>query len=117
MDQLSMPTIDAITMTDSSKLGIAFRKFHKENPWVYQELVKLTFKLLGKGRKRYGMKGLFEVIRWHRAMETDADDGFKLNNNHTAFYARMLMMNELRLKGFFVTRDSKADKGARHGNN
>ena len=37
-------------------------------------------------------------------MSTTASDGFKLNNNHTAYYARMIMDNFNELDGFFHLR-------------
>jgi len=107
--QLGLPTFDDITAADPSPMAEAFRKFHRENPWVYRELRRLALDLANRGRRRYGIAGLFEVLRWHRAMSTDADDGFKLNNNHRAFYSRMLMANESRLEGFFAQRKSEAD--------
>ena len=81
-----------------------FEEFHNNNPEVYQQLVKLALDLKRKGRARYGIKGLFEVVRWHRAMSTTANAGFKLNNNHTAYYARMIMDNWNELDGFFHLR-------------
>jgi len=85
-----------------------FKKFHRENPHVYSELKKLALQLKEKGHKKYGMKGLFEVLRWHRALET-TDQNYKLCNNYTAFYARIIMKNEPELKGFFRLRESVAD--------
>jgi len=85
-----------------------FWKFHVENPEVYDELKNLALKMKRTGRKHYGMKGLFEVLRWHRALET-TDEEFKLNNNYTAFYARMLMKRLPELEGFFSLRGSVAD--------
>ena len=85
-----------------------FWKFYTENPSVYEELRDLALKIKRTGRKHYGMKGLFEVLRWHRALET-TDEDFKLNNNYTAFYARMLMKRLPELDGFFAVRGSVAD--------
>jgi hypothetical protein len=82
-----------------------FREFHEANPEVYAKLVDLAVQLKHRGRKSYGMKSLFEVMRWHRAMTTTGSE-FKLNNNYTALYARLIMHNEPRLEGFFRTRES-----------
>lgn len=87
-----------------------FKVFHRENPSVYDELRKLALKLRDKGIRRWGMKGLFEVLRWQRAIETSGDE-FKLNNNYTAFYSRLLMENEQQLIDFFETRISRIDIG------
>ena len=37
-------------------------QFHNANPDVYRELCKLARELKSGGRRRYGMKGLFEVL-------------------------------------------------------
>lgn len=81
-----------------------FEEFHRDNPEVFAQLVKLSLDLKKRGRARYGIGGLFEVVRWHRAMSTRAYDGFKLNNNHRAYYARMIMEKLPELDGFFELR-------------
>jgi len=94
-------------MNDADKIANAFRKFHRENPSVYDELVKISRSLKHKGRGHYGIGALFEVIRFHRALQTN-DPSFKLNNNYRALYARLIMENEPDLDGFFDTRIRKA---------
>jgi len=110
-DQMTLPELDAATRDDESDMGKAFRQFHRDNPWVYRELRRLAMDLVDRGFKHYGIAGLFEVLRWHRAMDTESADPFKLNNNHKPFYSRMLMANEPRLEGFFYLRASEADNG------
>jgi len=85
-----------------------FKAFHEANPHIYQELRRLALKMRGTGRKRYGIKSLFEVLRWHRALAS-TDDDFKLNNNYTSFYARVLMEQEPELAGFFNLRKSRSE--------
>ena len=82
-----------------------FRAFHKLNPAVFDELVVLADDLLQRGYKRGGMKMLFEVLRWQRMMRTsDPSSEFKLNNNYTSHYARLLADIHPRFEGFFETR-------------
>jgi len=82
------------------------QKFHADNPHVYSELVSLARQLRGLGHERYSIKGLWEVLRHRRAMQTNASD-FKLNNNYTAHYARWIMDREPDLSGFFATRTTR----------
>jgi len=98
--------IEQFTFPWTSKLQKRFDDFHSQNPQVYEELVKLANQLKERGRSKYGIKSLFEIIRWHRAITTDGDD-FKLNNNHAPFYARLIMTKEEGLEDFFVTREQK----------
>lgn len=85
-----------------------FRRFHEQNPHIYAALRDLALQLKRRGRRRYGLKSLFEVLRWHHALQTDdPNSDFKLDNNWTAFYARELMDNEPDLDGFFETRTQR----------
>lgn len=84
-----------------------FWDYHEENPDVYRQLRDLALQMRRRGVSQYGIKGLFEVLRWHRALETKDDAGFKLNNNYTSFYARLLMDNEPELAGFFELRTQR----------
>ena len=80
--------------------------FHLENPHIYDLLVAMSLDLREAGHRHYSIKGLFEVLRFKAAVRTSGRK-FKLNNNHTAFYARLIMHNEPRLSGFFHTRRSQ----------
>lgn len=79
-----------------------FQEFHRKNPEVYDQLVKLATSAQERGA-RFGIKCLWEVMRWHFWIETDTRD-FKLNNSYTSRYARLIMQQEPQLEGFFNTR-------------
>lgn len=83
----------------------AFERFDRANPWVAIELRKMSLDLVHKGHTKIGMKMLFEVLRWRVMRSTkDTSSSFKLNNNYTACYSRMLMESEPALEGVFDTR-------------
>ena len=90
------------------KLTKAFLTFHLENPSVYSAIVGCAFQMLNAGRSRYGMKSIFEVVRWHRNLTT-TDEDFKICNNHAPFYARMIMRDYPEFENFFVLKKSVAD--------
>ena len=87
-----------------SRLYQQFLQVHRENAHVYGELLALALQVRRRGFSHYGIGGLFEVLRWHRALST-SDTEFKLNNNHRAFYARLMMREEPELSGFFQLRE------------
>ena len=62
-------------------------EFHKNNPHVYELFEKFTFQIIQAGFKNYSANAVFERIRWHTDIETRGS-GFKLSNNHRAYYAR-----------------------------
>lgn len=87
----------------------AFAAFHAANPRVYTELVRLAHEWCWHtGRNKLGIKTLYERTRWEIAIAT-SDPDFKLNNNYTAFYARLIMHQEPDLAGLFTLRTSEAD--------
>lgn len=86
-----------------------FEEFHAANPDVYKVLVRLAREwVAATGRPKLGIKTLYERARWEIALNTgDAD--YKLNNNYTAFYARLIMYREPDLCDMFDMRWSEAD--------
>jgi hypothetical protein len=86
-----------------------FEEFHRTNPWVFDALVRLARDLRSRGRKRIGMKMLFEVLRWEYLMKTDdPSSDFKLNNNYHSRYARLIANTVPDLVDAFETRTLKA---------
>jgi len=83
--------------------------FHDQNPHVYRELVALCRRAEERGVPQWSINGIFEVLRWERALKTSGEV-FKLNNNHRAFYARAIMRDEPGLADFFEVRRSSADE-------
>ena len=81
-----------------------FREFHRVHPEVYRELVRLCREAKRRGRLHIGVGCLWEVMRWSFWMRWEEDDEFKLNNNHRAYYARLIMRREPDLVGVFETR-------------
>jgi len=92
-----------------SSMTRRFKKFHAENPHVFQELLRMAREARALGRDHYGINGLFEVVRWHTMIET-SDPAFKINNNYAPYYARLIMKTDPSLVGFFRTRTSRADE-------
>ena len=83
-----------------------FRKFHAENPHVYELLCVKAREAKAAGHARYGIKSIFERVRWHYQIELrHLEEPFKLNNNYTSRYARLIMAQEPDLAGFFEIRE------------
>lgn len=85
-----MSTQLSLVFDREQTIDAAFQAFHEANPHVYEELRMLALRARRAGSERIGMKMLFEVVRWRHTLRTQGDD-FKLNNNFTSRYARMLM--------------------------
>jgi hypothetical protein len=89
-------------------IGESFEMFHELNPSVYRNLVLLCRQLAGRGRRKIGMKMVFEVLRWNYMLATeDPNSEYRLNNNYTSRYARLIGQQESDLAGLFETRGLK----------
>jgi hypothetical protein len=87
-----------------------FDTFHAANPTIYSLLVEFARKVKAAGVHRYGIKSLFEQIRWHCQFESYQWEpgAFKLNNNLAPYYSRLILEQEPDLHGMFQLRILKA---------
>ncbi len=96
----------------------SFLQFHRANPWVYDRLVEISKDLLAKGFGKYSMRTLIAVLRFEWDLKTSGQNvsigsgqtvKVKLNNNHSPYYARMLMQQHPQFKGFFDMRRAEGE--------
>ena len=88
---------------DEPDMQRRFVEYHRDNPHVYQAFCKYADEAIRAGRKHLGAGMIFERLRWYTMIEARGD-GFKLNNNYRAFYARMWMRDHPETPDFFRTR-------------
>lgn len=84
----------------------SFLEFHTAHPGVFDEIVRLTRQARDAGQTRTSMKRIFEVLRWSRHVAGGREDEFKLNNNFTAHYARLVGIQHPDLADMFELRSS-----------
>lgn len=87
-----------------------FLDFHRKNPQVYTALVGYGLQAKNAGFKNFGFRMCWERARWYFAMHPNPEAEFKLNNNHAAYYARLIMEQEPELAGFFEIRKLKSQE-------
>lgn len=85
-----------------------FEDFHHDNPQVLLELERLAEQWFSAGHLKCGLKMLWEVLRWELGLRTRGDDGFRLNNNFTSRYARLLVERHPEWDGRIETRELRA---------
>lgn len=89
-----------------------FDAFHRTNPDVYELMVRFAVEAARAGWTRYGVKSLYERVRWHQRVDCKDSRDFKLNNDFTSRYARLLnsdpRIQEVCGADFFETRQLKA---------
>jgi len=86
-----------------NELDKKFRQYHFEHPEVFKFFAQFALQLKHKGFKHFGAKAIMERIRWEVALQTGRD-GFKINNNYTSRYARLLEQKLPMFRGFFRKR-------------
>ncbi len=102
-----------LTLVNPSKIHddiqARFEIFHKDNPKIYEMLVRFSFEAKEAGFKRFSIRPIVERLRWYIQIETKGD-AFKINNDFSSRYARKIMQAEPELTNFFETRILKAEK-------
>lgn len=88
-------TLDLSPLTEpdyAPHLTIAerFAIFHQQNPHVADTLELLAEQWFRAGHTRVGIKALYERARWESGVTT-AGDVWRLNNDWTAHYSRLLL--------------------------
>ena len=88
-----------------------FAEFHRLNPHVYEAMVGVALDIkrgrgTRRGRKKYSIYGITELVRWGFIKATnDPNSDYKINNNYRPLYARLIMEKVPELAGFFNTRE------------
>ncbi len=81
-----------------------FIAFHKARPEVYVMLRDVCLDFKGRGRTKWSIWGAFQVVRWQRHFQRVPGEDFKLSNDLTGYYARLLAAREPELREFFTMR-------------
>lgn len=71
---------------------------------VYAEVVRRARALRASGIRTYGIAGIWEAIRYDSSVGLLSGDEYVLNNSYRAYVARVVMVKERDLWGFFTTR-------------
>jgi hypothetical protein len=82
-----------------------FAQFHFDNPQVFEHLVKLTQSQYLKGSTKWGVRNLWENLRWrihlgHLKVQGD----YQLNDHFHSRYVRLLIEKYPAYRGLFNTR-------------
>jgi hypothetical protein len=89
-----------------------FWAFHTKHPIVYSTLVEMTRewrRVRGPGKVSIAMFWQSMRHQWGLHGLPDPDEEFKLNNNYTSHYARLIMLSEPDLDAAYETRLLRSD--------
>ena len=77
--------------TDAPTIQERFTRFHRCNPWVLAALEKMAIAEMQSGF-RTSVDYLVHNLRWHyRRTTRDPNSDFKISNDYTSRYARLLL--------------------------
>lgn len=107
-EQLTLDLSPLVEPTYTPDLTIAerFAMFHEANPHVADALEALAAQWLAR-HDRVGMKALYERARWETGIRTEGEV-WKLNNDFTAHYARLLVARHEEWSDAFRLRELRA---------
>lgn len=89
--------------TRADQLFDNFKKFHRENPRVWELFKILTDAVIQSGKRRYSSDAICHRIRWHFDIE-QGEGKLKLNDHVTTFYSRLWSVANPDRAGFFHLR-------------
>ena len=81
------------------------REFHYKHPMVWDLFCRFAFEMIRTGRKNYSADAVMHRVRWEtdQGRDFEQEGGFKISNNHVAFYSRWFMACFPQHEGFFRT--------------
>ena len=103
---MSMPTLFDAEVQRPLTMKEQFCVFHVQNPQVFRALEEMTEQMVKRGRKHLGLKMMVEVLRFNYYLTTsDPNSEFKVSNNYTSHYARLLIDVHPEWAGLFELRE------------
>jgi hypothetical protein len=85
-----------------------WKKFHSDNPVVYEYFLRFALDAIEAGRTRFSARAIGERIRWYTQIETN-DPDYKINDHYWPYYARLLTGTDERFASFFVLKSTRFD--------
>ncbi len=80
-----------LSVQPQNVLWVKFAAWHMDNPAVWKLFVRFAFEAIRAKRVRFSARTIIHRIRWYTAIETASDDGFKINDHQSAYYARVFL--------------------------
>jgi hypothetical protein len=76
-----------------------------------ESIVELVREDIADGLEPLGIDGYVIIVRWRHRRRTKSEDGFKINDNHTSRFSRVIAHRYPDLDGVFKTREGRMVKG------
>jgi hypothetical protein len=100
---------EAVTRIEAEKCK-EFLAFHARNPHVLVHMIEQARAEKAAGRSIYAIDAHISSVRWSSDLNTEReDDRFKIGNDWSAWYSRLIQMECPDLIGFFRLKTALAD--------
>jgi len=106
-NQLELPGSEYLAparLTRCDELEAAAQDYLRENPVFWRVFCDEAFAMIHRGREHYGHKTIVEYLRHESARFGPDPEGFKVNNNYAATFARVFEVTYPEHRGFFRLR-------------
>lgn len=100
-----LPAMQGELFVMGPSVYVKFLKFHTAYPQVYLLFEKFALQLIQAGKVKLGSKMIMERIRWEISTSAKDDEGFKINNNYTAYYSREFVKKHPQYRDYFEFRE------------
>ena len=81
-----------------------FKGLHRRNPAIYRSFCEISETLIGRGFSHYSAYGVMHIVRYQNHHEMSLDDGYKVSDHMTPFYARLWIRDNPEHEEFFSTK-------------
>ena len=109
---LLTPTALTVMAEHEALFTDKFRGWLPDNLHVYEAFEAEALKLIRRGFKHYSARTILQVLRHHSATAENSSEGWKLDNDHCPYLARLFdLMNPAHV-GLWEYRETKATKVA-----
>ena len=105
---LLTPTPLAVMHEHGDTFTAAFRSWLPDNLHVYDAFEAEALKVLRRGFKHYSARTIVHVLRHHSATTETSTEGWKINNDHSPYLARLFDLLHPAHVGLWEYRETKA---------
>lgn len=84
-----------------------FAEWFMANLHVWRAFCAEAFKVRARGHKRYSARTIIHVLRHHSAVSECSDAGWKINNDHSPYLARMFDLRYPSMAGMWEYRQTR----------
>lgn len=92
------------------ELLVRFTQFHRANPDVFETLRRGANVHFSQGWRRSSVRIILNTARWGPESSPDDEYAFKVNNNYTSLYSRLLIATDPKFANWIEVRPMRGQR-------